>query len=358
MTSTPLDPPGPEGAGPDPERSLPSELAAAPEPTSPAPITPAARPGLTFFTIEGRAAPGLFVVGWLATLAGLGLVLIGVLASSPWFLYLIGPAVLTVGLVAGAGNQSMERRARGAAYAGPSPYLVFAISIAATFAAVAATGLILERIPGMTGMPQYVAAFLTVLIQGAVFLGVIRLTVVGTDALSWTEMGWRRFDRAAATNLLRGAAFALPVIGVTSILAGILVNLLGQVPESPLPPTGTNEGLVLNLIAGAVIAPVVEEAMFRGFAVSAWQRTVGETGAIVRASLVFALAHVINAGGTTFAQVGALIAIGFLTRIPVAFVLGWLFVRARSIWAPIGLHVTFNAILLVVAELAIRSGTS
>jgi len=40
------------------------------------------------------------------------------------------------------------------------------------------------------------------------------------------------------------------------------------------------------------------------------------------------------------------------TRLPVAFVLGWVFVRRRSIWASIGLHSAFNAILLVLAHLA------
>lgn len=338
MTSTPTDPPGPDDAGADP-----------------APLPAPARPGIGTFTIEGRAAPGLFVVGWLAALAGMGLVLIGVLASSSLFFYFLGPLVLTVGLIAGAGNQAIERRARGAAYAGPSPYLVFVTSMAATFAAVSGVGLVLQRIPGLTGMPDYVAALLTVLIQAGVFLGVIRLTVVGTDALSWADMGWRRFDGQQLGHALRGAAIALPVIGLTAILAGLLVRVLGQVPESPLPPTGSNEGLIVQLLAGALVAPVAEEALFRGFAVTAWRRTVGETGAIVRASLVFALAHVINAGGASLGQAGALIAIGFLTRLPVALALGWLFVRTRSIWASIGLHMTFNAILLVLAELSLRS---
>ncbi|HEU4571366.1 MAG TPA: CPBP family intramembrane glutamic endopeptidase [Candidatus Limnocylindrales bacterium] len=348
MTSTPTDPPEPSENGTDPELDL--------TPAADPPPAPPSRPGLTTFTIEGRAAPGLFVVGWLATIVGIGLLVIGALGSSPIFFYFVGPLVLTIGLVAGAGNQALERRARGAAYAGPSPYLVFATTIAASFAAISAVGLVLERIPGVSGMPDYVASLLTVLIQAGVFLGVLRLTVVGTDALSWAEMGWRRFDPGQVAHALRGAAIALPVIGITSILAGVLVRVLGEVPESPLPPTGTNEGLIIQLIAGALIAPIAEEAVFRGFAVTAWQRTVGETGAIVRASLLFALAHVINAGGSGLGQVGALIAIGFLTRVPVAFALGWIFVRTRSIWAPIGLHMAFNAILLVLADFALRSG--
>jgi hypothetical protein len=82
---------------------------------------PPPRPGASLFTIEGRAAPGLFVVGWIASLLGLGLVIVGALAASGLFLYFIGPTLLTIGLVAGAGNQAIERRVRGEAYAGPSP---------------------------------------------------------------------------------------------------------------------------------------------------------------------------------------------------------------------------------------------
>jgi membrane protease YdiL (CAAX protease family) len=41
-----------------------------------------------------------------------------------------------------------------------------------------------------------------------------------------------------------------------------------------------------------------------------------------------------------------------VVRVPVAFALGWLFVRTGSIWGPIGLHAGFNGILIVLAELA------
>ena len=39
---------------------------------------PPSRPGTSTFTIEGRAAPGLFVLGWLATLVGLGAIVVAV----------------------------------------------------------------------------------------------------------------------------------------------------------------------------------------------------------------------------------------------------------------------------------------
>lgn len=328
-----------------------------PDGESPETPPPPARPGLSTFTIEGRAAPGLFVVGWLASISGLALVLIGAFAPSALFLYFLGPTILTIGLIAGCGSQAIERRARGAAYAGPSPYLVFATIVAATNAIGAPIALALRLAVGSTEVPDYLINLVGIAIQAVVFLGILRLTVVGTNALSWAEMGWRRFDPGAARNLLYGVATAVPVIGLTAIVANGLIAVFHQVPESPLPATGLATGLVVQLIAGAVVAPLAEEAVFRGFAISAWHRTAGESGALVRASLLFALAHVITVSGGTLPQVGGLIAVGFATRIPVAFALGWLFLRTRSIWAPLGLHMAFNGILLILAEVARAGGT-
>jgi uncharacterized protein len=339
----------PPGTGDPPDDTDPADGPEAPPPST--------RPGLSTFTIEGRAAPGLFVVGWLLSISGLALVLIGAFAPSALFLYFVGPIVLTIGLIAGAGNQAIERRARGAAYAGPSPYLVFATMIAASYALGAPVAIALRLVIGSTDIPDYLVNLVGVAIQAVVFLGVLRLTVVGSNALSWAEMGWRRFDPRAAGNLLFGAATALPVIALTGVVANALVAIFNQVPESPLPPTGTAAGLVVQLIAGAIVAPVAEEAVFRGFAITAWQRTVGENGALVRASLLFALAHVLTVSGGSLGEVGGLIAVGFATRIPVALALGWLFLRTRSIWAPLGLHMTFNAILLILAEVFRASGS-
>jgi membrane protease YdiL (CAAX protease family) len=323
------------------------------EPQQPAPPPP--RPGASIFTIEGRSAPGLFVVGWLASILGLALFLVGAFAASSLFLYFLGPTLLTVGLVAGAGSQSIERRARGEAYAGPSPYLVFAATIAAVYAVGSVVGLGLHLLTGPTTLPDYIIRFIGVSLQAAVFVGIVRLTVVDSQALSWREMGWTPLDASALRDLAYGSFFSLPVIGLTTILAGVLVQVFQVVPEAPLPPTGVAAGLVIQLLAGAIIAPIAEETVFRGFAVSAWQRTVGARGAIVRASLLFALAHVLNVTADNAGQAVGLIVVGFVTRLPVAFALGWLFVARRSIWAPLGLHMAFNGILLILGELAVSA---
>lgn len=320
---------------------------------------PPVRPGASIFTIEGRAAPGLFVVGWLAVVVGAGTLFVGFQAPrslTASLIVLAGLALLAIGLLAAAGSQAIDRRARGDAYAGPSPYLVLAASIATSSFAASLVGLAIRIAGGSVDGPA-VNLILLAIVQ-ATYLGVTRLLVVGTGALTWAEMGFSRRPREAVVDLAWGAWFALPVIGLTVVVAALITTVIHQVPESPLEPTGTVSGLILNLIGGAVLVPIGEEVMFRGVATTAWRRTYGSQRAIVQGALFFAAVHVLQVGGTGPGEAIGLAIVAFVTRIPVALALGWLFERRRSIWASIGLHGAFNAILLVLAEIALRNGVT
>jgi membrane protease YdiL (CAAX protease family) len=316
----------------------------------------AGRPGITTFTIEGRSAPALFVVGWLASLLGLGLVLVAAMSGGgpAWLgLVLVGLALLSIGLIAAAGSQGIERRARGMdGYAGPSPLLVFAASIPVSVLVVIVVGLPL----GLIGVPLDgpVGALLSVVLQAVVYIALIRLLVVDTGALDWRSMGLRRLDPAALGEMIGGAMWALPVIVVTIPVSLILLDVFPVTPESPLPPTGEPVGFALSLVAGGLVAPFGEEVLFRAFATTAWVRGVGARAGVLRAALVFAVAHVLTTSGTSAGDAFGLAVVGFGTRVPIAIALGWLFVRRGTIWAPFGLHAAFNAVLLVIAEVAER----
>jgi membrane protease YdiL (CAAX protease family) len=330
-----------------------------PRPDPPRLVPPPARPGASIFTIEGRAAPGLFVVGWLASILGLSLAVVGALGNSALLLYVVGPGLLSLGLIAGAGNQAIERRARGESYAGPSPFVVFAAIIAVSYFVGALVGVALDAVFSAAGIDVAGPAgqLLSGILTAVVFVGLVRLLVVGTGALTWSEMGMRRIDRRAVADFLLGVAYAFPVIAVTGVVAAFLVGVFRVVSPSPLPPTGELGGLLVQLVAGAVIAPVAEEVVFRGFAVTAWRRAIGAQPAIIRATLLFALAHVVSIQAASFGEAIGLIAVGMGTRLPVAYALGWLFVRRESLWAPIGLHAAFNGLLLVLAHLALTSAS-
>jgi membrane protease YdiL (CAAX protease family) len=188
-------------------------------------------------------------------------------------------------------------------------------------------------------------------IQVAVYVLLIRLLVVDTGALSWRQMGVRPLSSQALRDFGVGVAWALPIIFANGLLANFLVSLFGVSPDSPLPPAGDPGGIVLNLIAGAILAPIGEELFFRGFLTTAWVISFGATRGIILGGLVFAFVHVLGIEATTFEQGLPMALIGFLARVPIGLALGWLFVRKGNLWAPLGLHAAFNTILLVFAEI-------
>ncbi|HEY0443266.1 MAG TPA: type II CAAX endopeptidase family protein, partial [Candidatus Limnocylindrales bacterium] len=273
--------------------------------------------------------------------------------SSP-VLITVGIAILALGLVAGAGAQAVERKARGRdPYTGPSPVLILAASIPVALLAAVLVGVVLDVAHLDLGQP--VRDLLLVALQDGVYIGLVALLVVGSGALTWAEIGLHRNRRRAAEDVLWGAAFALPVIVVTLFLTAALVALFHVVPESPLPATGQGSGLLLHLLAGAVVAPIGEEILFRGVSTTAWVRSYGVRAGIVRGAVFFALAHVLLVSAPSVGEGIALAIVGFVGRVPIALVLGWVFVRRGSLYASIGLHAAFNAVLLILAELSVRA---
>jgi len=317
----------------------------------------ARRLGTDIFTIEGRAAPALFVVGWLATIVGFGTVIVAIMSGgglSATILLVVAMILLSVGLIAASGSQGIERRTRATLpYRGPSPFLVFAAAIPVSVLAVIALSLPLVALGVPVDGP--LGALLSVTVQAVVYVGLVRLLVVDTGALDWRAMGVRRFDRSALAAIAYGAIWTFPVIAATVLVAAVLYAIFPVTPASPLPPTGTAAGFALSFIAGAIVAPFGEEILFRSFATTAWARGMGARRGLILGALFFAFAHVITVTGAAAGDALGLALVAFVGRIPVAVALGWLFLRRGTIWASFGLHAVFNGSLLVLAEVAARS---
>ncbi|HET7828221.1 MAG TPA: type II CAAX endopeptidase family protein [Candidatus Limnocylindrales bacterium] len=308
-------------------------------------------PRLSTFSLEGRTVPALYLIGWVGSVMGLAVLLVAFMSSgsgaAPW-LFLVGIVILGVGLVAAAGSQAVEGGRRpDLPYGGPSPVLTFVAVIALTLVMIVIVLAPLSALGVDAASPA--ATMLSLLLTTAAYVLVVRLLVVGPGALSWGEMGVRRPDADALRELLVGALLAVPAVVVTILLGAILATFLEPSP-SPLPSAADGAGLLFNLISAAVIAPIGEELFFRGFATTAWFRSLGAAApAIVRGAVFFAFAHVLTQFDSSFA-VGAQRALfSFLALMPVAIALGWVFLTRRSLYAAIGLHGTFNAIQVVLA---------
>ena len=93
----------------------------------------------------------------------------------------------------------------------------------------------------------------------------------------------------------------------------------------------------LVIIAVVIVAPVAEEAFFRGVVFNAWRREAGRRWAFVGSAALFAAIH-----------------LSLLSLLPI-FVLGlglaWVYDRTKSLLAPMAMHATVNGISVALALL-------
>ncbi len=315
---------------------------------------PEGPPGGGIFTLEGRRAPGLYLVAWILTVAGLAITLVlGPMASDAdagVLLIAIGAVIVTLGLAAAAGSQILERADRHPErYRGPSPLLVFA----AYFFVMSLLGLVLITWLGLD--PERPFAFLGFgVVQAAGYALIVWLFTVRAGVLSWRDMEWPALGTGAG-DIVRSAASAaavmVPVTFGLLIVGGIVGLLLGVDAPQVLPLSETFADGVMVAIAAAIVIPIGEELFFRGFALTAWRRDLGDRSALIRASLFFALVHVANIAGVDFMTGLSQALLQTVVLVPVAFVLGWLFLRHGMVGAISG-HITYNSLLLTLAFLA------
>lgn len=307
-------------------------------------------PGSGVFSLEGRPAPGLYLVAWLLSGAGVAVAFIGSLTAPPvsGVLAMAALILLGVGLSAGAGYQVIARSSRPpAAYRGPSPVIVFGV----LYVAAVAVGLV-ALVLGV-GDPASVPGFLV----GGVTLFVayvlaVWLFAIRTGALSWSDLGLRRdnglLDHLGSAGL--GAAVMLPVTFIALLVGGLVATLVDARPPNVVPsPDGMLEAGAVAL-AAVVLIPIGEELFFRGFTLTAWLRDKGPRSALVWSAIFFTLVHIANiTAGFDEGARQALVQSAVI--LPLGLVLGGLFLL-RGLVAAIAGHVTYNGTVLVLTSLA------
>lgn len=89
-------------------------------------------------------------------------------------------------------------------------------------------------------------------------------------------------------------------------------------------------GAILLVLVVVVVAPIVEEVVFRGVVLVSLRERWGDRVAIVVSSLVFAAMHI-----SLFS---------FVPIFAVAVALGALFIRSKSLWVSVACHAAFNGV--------------
>ena len=302
-------------------------------------------------SLVDRPAAGLYVAAWALGGIGLAALFVGLAAEPPLRGILVMGALvaLLAGLAAAAGYQVIARRTRPAErYRGPAPLLLFVFQ----FALVNAVSLIILALGvPLAESPAGFFAAAVVLLAGYVI--VVWLFVVRTGAL-----GWREIVRAqpldagrAAFDVAIGGATMFGVALVTGIIGGLLAQLLGTTTPEVVPAPRTSIDILMIALGAGVLVPIGEELFFRGYTLTAWARDLGPRSALIRATIFFALVHIVTLSADNFAN-GVKQAILVLVLIgPVGFALGWLYLR-RGLIASIAGHAAFNLFAVVILVLS------
>lgn len=98
-----------------------------------------------------------------------------------------------------------------------------------------------------------------------------------------------------------------------------------------------NSSLVIALLTIVILAPLIEELLFRGVLQSYLKSKLGSKAAILLSALTFSLFHFSPSQGLGNISL-------CLSLLILGIYLGFLYERQRSLFASIGLHMTFNTI--------------
>ena len=141
-------------------------------------------------------------------------------------------------------------------------------------------------------------------------------------------LGLTRAARAGDYPLAGLLGLALPVVG------GVLTQWLAH--GHPVPQdikqlgaqVSMTQRILLSIVAVGV-APFIEELLFRGVLLSAWQRRLGAAPAVLASALMFALVHLPD---LKFLWYG----LPNLALLGITF--GWLRLRSHSLWPAVIAH--------------------
>ena len=155
-------------------------------------------------------------------------------------------------------------------------------------------------------------------------------------AIAVAPMGWRALPALG----FRPARFWTIVLGaVGALIVSVAVSQLGE-PEGvkqALDVARTPSLFVASLVVMALLAPLAEEAVFRGLLYGWVAGRWGTTIAWFASSILFAAAHVEPAH--------------VLLVLPLGLWFGWLRQRTDSLWPSLVAHVVNNGLAVVAAAL-------
>lgn len=194
----------------------------------------------------------------------------------------------------------------------------------------------LKKIFSQSSHPSVITT-MAFLIQNLIFLGPIFYFILKKYKLKPNALG---FNNIGFLNTLKWIAKGFGLVIVFNIFFyNVILKFVENVPgfsvqESHIPLFGEAvPDIILAIFVLVIIAPIVEEILFRGFILQTFLAKFGPKTASAISALIFTFVHF------EFQSMGKIFLLGL--------VLNWVFMRSKSIWPCIGFHVINNAVALL-----------
>ena len=175
----------------------------------------------------------------------------------------------------------------------------------------------------------------TIMISAAVMAYLFLTTRIRFHSPFWRTLGWRPFGE----RIPRFVAYASCIVG-GSIFAEVIAlasAAVGKKGKLPIENFFQDRGSTFLLMAmGILVAPLVEETIFRGYLYPLLARTLGIGAGVIVTGTLFGLFHAMQLWGG-WGQIALLVLVGIV----------FTYVRAatRTVLASYLLHVSYNTFI-------------
>ena len=178
--------------------------------------------------------------------------------------------------------------------------------------------------------------YISIFTSDILFLCLI-LIIKKLKRLEWSDLGWKP---------IKGNKIIIQIVRVWLLTWAINIAYLSYLtargikpPENELYTLVANPTvivLLLNIIIMVVIAPIIEETIFRGFLLGGLRNYCGKWTAVIVSAMIFSALH--------------MDIIGFFTRLVLGIALGYLYVKRESIYSSMILHGLNNLFAVLVTS--------
>jgi membrane protease YdiL (CAAX protease family) len=200
----------------------------------------------------------------------------------------------------------------------------------------------------MSTAKSVVVLFSQAMLDGFAILYLYLMVVARTDAPFWPSIGWRDALRGggrirdSALQFLAGGA----VLAFVVSFAGGFLNSKETLPIEEL--LQARVSILLFGVLGVLVAPLVEETIFRGFLYPVIARRLGVAAGVAITGTLFGLMHAAQLWGG-WGQIALLILVGV--------VLTWVRARTGTVAASYFVHLGYNGLQLAGYLIYIVSGS-